>query len=272
MKEFTVTENTTLKNFTDNTYPQGSFYFSRLLKQKDIRVNGKKAERDQPVREGDKISYYLTAKQESRPCFIPVYEDENILLADKESGVNSEALYASLRERGEYYFIHRLDRNTTGLIVFAKNKGAEEELLSCFKDRRVEKKYRALCFGSPKKDHEVLTAYLRKDEKRAAVQISDRENFGEKIVTEYRVLSRGEISCLEITLHTGKTHQIRAHLAHIGCPIVGDEKYGDSEKNARYKKRRQCLHAYSLCLHAGGPLQEIGDTVFRSERKFDITD
>lgn len=265
MKEFIVNENTDLRKFTDNTYPQGSLYLARLWKRRDVRVNGKKCDHNVPLRAGDRVTYYTTAAEEGKSLYTILYEDDRILVADKDSGVNAEAVYASLRERGEVYFIHRLDRNTQGLMLFAKTADAEHELLEAFRARKIEKYYEALCFGKFDKDHAIVTAYLEKDAAAARVRISSDPAHGEKIVTEYRVLARyPRFSKVEICLHTGKTHQIRAHLAWLGCPVVGDEKYGDSQKNRALSKTRQCLIAKRLVLHVGGTLADLDQRVFES--------
>ncbi len=266
MLQLTVDEAQSLKDFTDDHYAQAAFFWNALLRAKEIKVNGKRVDRDCPVKAGDVVSYYLTPKQAEKPAFYPVYEDENILIVDKESGVNSAAVFAALQRTGEYYFIHRLDRNTKGLLAFAKNEETEGALLTAFRGRRVEKKYHALCFGRFEREQDVLTAYLKKDAARALVQIFPAPKQGaEKIVTEYRVLSReGELTKAEITLHTGKTHQIRAHLASVGCPVVGDMKYGDEEGNKRLKAARQCLVAKSLRLDLDGRLVYLKEKIFTS--------
>lgn len=152
MKKLNVKENSTLKKFTDNFYPQGSFYFDRLLKSKDIRVNGVKVNKDAPLFPGDEVTYYTTAQQEKKTAYGIIYKDENIIICDKESGVNSEAVFNSLSEKyPDVRFIHRLDRNTQGLIAFALNEESEKELLTAFKEKRVQKKYLALCFGKFRK-------------------------------------------------------------------------------------------------------------------------
>ncbi len=266
MKRYLVPADDALKNFTDNTDAQASFCLRALLKRRDVKVNGVRAAGEVSLKAGDEVCYYMTPAEEQKVAFTVVYEDENVIVADKESGVNSEAVFSAFSRRGEAYFIHRLDRNTEGLIVFAKNRAAEGELLACFRERRVEKIYHALVFGKMPAESGVLTAYLRKDGARSLVRISDRPA-GEKIVTEYEVLEeRGETTLLKITLHTGKTHQIRAHLAHIGRPVVGDEKYGDPARNRAIHAARQRLIAKELRLLSGGPLAYLNGKKFVSAK------
>ena len=180
-----------LKQFTDNNLAQASFVFARLLKEKEIRVNGKKIGEDVPLCVGDEVCYFLTKKQEEKAAFHVVYEDENVVITDKESGVNSEAVFAALLRKygGRCAFIHRLDRTTQGLLVFAKNDAAAGVLLDAFKQKKVEKVYHALCFGSFPKKRDVLIAYLKKDATRALVRVLDTESLGaERIVTEYAAM------------------------------------------------------------------------------------
>ena len=266
MKKFTVTPPASLKEFTDATYPQGSFCLPALLRERDVKVNGVRVGRNTPLKAGDEVVYYTTPKQESLKSHSVVYEDENVLIADKPDGVETSALLSELGEGGEFYAVHRLDRNTKGLIVFAKNIGAEEELLAAFKERRVEKVYLARCKNHFKKDTAVLTAYLKKNAENSSVKIFDKEVAdGVKIVTEYRVLEkRGDTALVEVTLHTGKTHQIRAHLAHIGCPVLGDEKYGDGALNKKYGAKRQRLVSNRLCFKTGGVLEYLNGKEFLS--------
>ena len=268
MLQLVVDKAQSLKEFTENNYAQASFFWNILLKNKDVKVNGVRVGKDVQVKKGDVVSYYLTAKQAEKPAFYTVYQDEKILIIDKESGVNSEAVFAAIAREKECYFIHRLDRNTKGLLAFALTSEAADEMLAAFKEKRVEKRYHALCFGKFPKKADVLTAYLKKDAGKSLVRIYDKQVAdSEKIVTEYKLLGQDKtgLSKAEITLHTGKTHQIRAHLAHIGCPIVGDMKYGNSEQNKERNATRQCLVAKILRFEFIDILQYLNEKEFISQ-------
>lgn len=266
MKTFYVTQKTNLKDFTDSVYPQGSFCLSVLLKARDVKVNGVRVKSDAPLNEGDEVVYYTTPRQEQKPSHSVLYEDENIYIADKPSGVSSEGLFSELSSRGSFYAVHRLDRNTQGLIAYAKTKQAEEELLNAFKERKVTKKYIALCKNNFKNKGGILSAYLVKDEKSSRVKVySSPRADAEKIATEYCVREeRGDLALVEITLHTGKTHQIRAHTAFIGCPVLGDNKYGDEALNKKYAVTRQRLIAKYLSFDLCGSLSYLNGKTFES--------
>ncbi len=266
MKKYVVREESSLKDFTDNVCAQASFCFRALLKNKEIKVNGKKTGENILLRAGDEVCYYLTKAQEEKTSYTVLYEDESILVADKESGVHSEAVFSSLCERGETYFIHRLDRNTSGLIAFAKTKEAEQALKCAFSERRAEKVYHAIVAGTMPRPRDVLRAYLQKDADKAFVRISASPR-GEEIITEYETLeNRGETSLIKVILHTGKTHQIRAHLAYIGNPVLGDEKYGNRALNRKYGATRQRLLAKELSFSMQGKFSYLNGITFLSPK------
>ncbi len=264
MKTFTVKNQTTLKEFTDCTYPQGSFFYSALLKKGDIRVNGVRCHKDCNLKAGDEVVYYTTPAQEGKVSHLVVYEDENIIIADKLSGVSSEALFSEL-EKIAPFPVHRLDRNTAGLIVIAKTEKTQERLINAFKDRTVEKIYYCLAKNNFKAQSATLTAYLLKDGS-GTVKVFDKPAEGRvKIITSYAVeKAEKDLSLVKVILHTGKTHQIRAHLAFIGCPLLGDTKYGDFALNKKYAVTRQRLVATSLKFNLSGDLSYLNDKSFES--------
>lgn len=266
MKKFTVTEDTNLKDFTDGVYPQGSFCLAALLRAKDVKINGERVGKNRPLKRGDEVVYYTTQKQEQKPSHSVVFEDGNVYIADKPSGVSSEGLFSELSSKGEFYAVHRLDRNTQGLIIYAKNKEAESELLSAFKNREITKTYLAICKNNFRKKSAVLKAYLVKDGERGTVKVySEPRKNSSEIITEYTVSEEyGETALVKIILHTGKTHQIRAHTAFIGCPVLGDGKYGDGLLNKKYAATRQRLVAKYLSFGVKGKLSYLNGRTFES--------
>lgn len=235
--------------------------FCKLLRKKDIKINGKRINKDILVYENDKIEIYLPKElEETKINLDKVYEDENILVINKPAKIEVTGSNSLTEIINKQYTncefkpqpCHRIDRNTTGLVLFAKNKEALEILLEKFKKHEIEKHYLALVYGIPNKKEERLEAYLFKDNKKSQVYISDIFKKGyQKIITRYTVLEKRKdnTAVLDVEIETGRTHQIRAHLAHIGYPIIGDGKYGKNEINKQFGKKYQMLCSYKLKFH-----------------------
>ncbi|MBR2870976.1 MAG: RluA family pseudouridine synthase [Clostridia bacterium] len=223
--------------------------FQKLLRNKDVKVNGKRTGQDIILSQGDKVILYYN-KTNDKYSFL--YCDDNILVVDKKSGYTSESVFEQIKQKySNAKFIHRLDRNTSGVMVFALNKESENLLLDGFKNRTFDKKYLATVYGIVKKQQDVLTAYLLKDSENSLVKIFDKKVEGSVLIkTGYKVVKQyKETADLLVELFTGKTHQIRAHLAHIGHFIIGDGKYGDNQVNKKFGVKSQKLNSYSLTLH-----------------------
>ena len=265
MRKLIVNEkynNKKLSNFIlDNFKNLSSNTFYRTLRKKDIRINDIKVSENITVHTNDVISIYLTDEilYGNSININVVYEDDNILIVNKPENISVTEDYHStytltplLKEKFSKNLepCHRLDRNTSGLVLFAKNKESLNILLKKFKNKEIEKHYLATVYGIPKKEHAILTDYLFKDSKKSLVYISNipKKNYLE-IITEYTLVSKNikdNTSVLDINLHTGRTHQIRAHLAYIGLPIIGDGKYGNNEINKKFNKKTQMLTSYYL--------------------------
>ena len=261
MKELIVTKkynNKKLDKFLkDNLQNLSNNLFYKTLRKKDIKINGKRVSENVNVFENDKIQVYISdTLLEGSVNLDIIYEDKNILLINKPinievTGKNSLTdVVHRLYKLQEFLPMpcHRLDRNTSGLILFAKNQTALDILLDKFKHHEIEKHYLALVYGVPKKKSERLISYLFKDSSKSLVYISDVPKKGYlKIITSYSLIeSINNTSLLDVEIETGRTHQIRAHLSYIGLPIIGDGKYGINEINKKFKAKTQKLVSYKL--------------------------
>lgn len=260
------------------------------LKRRDVRVDGVRTGGEYRVRTGQEIRAFfpkaaLETKSSAQPPEI-VFEDEHVLLLNKPQGIPSQneddplsgdtaltRALAYLQSAGEktdqLHLCHRLDVQTGGLLLLVKDDAAYDAALKAFSERTNRKFYTCRVKGCPSRPEAVMRAYLRKDAEIARVSVTDFPVHGaQEIVTAYRVLERGETSRLEVELITGRTHQIRAHLAHVGHPILGDDKYGDRALNRRLGLRRQQLWATALELHAGGALAYLDGRRFEATCPF----
>ena len=258
-----INKKTYLSNYIFKTFPnlsKGKFFKS--LRNKDIKINEKRVNKDIILNDKDEIKLYIS---DNILFNLPqkldyIYDDQNIAIIFKPQGILSndetknldEPTLESLvkKENPNYIICHRLDRNTAGLVIFAKNDIAYASILSGFKNNSIIKEYIAYVSGSNfKNKEETLSQYISLNKKDGISKIYEKNNEKnslKSITTSYEVIytnTKRDYSILKVFIHNGKTHQIRAVLSNISHPIIGDSKYGKNEINKKFNKYRQLLFA-----------------------------
>lgn len=265
----------TLGNYVRKAFPLLSDRALRdAFAKRDVKMDGVRSGREEMIKGGAEVTVFTPAEM-----LIPVaYEDAHLLVLDKPAGISTDEdafggiqvpEWARMYAKGAYEprLCHRLDNQTCGLVALAKDEKTENALKAMFANRTGKKEYYCLVRGTPRPAHADAHAYLLKDPVQARVHVSVQEKKGAKpIETEYEVVAPGKLSLLHVTLHTGRTHQIRAHLAYLGHPIAGDDLYGDRAFNKECGIDRLMLCSARLCIDTEGLIPEIDGMVIESTR------
>lgn len=253
----------------------------KYLRENKIKVDGQKLPLSARLTCGSTVRLYVPeAVLQKRAAVAVVYEDAEVLVADKPAGLltlDETGLAADTLETRVAAYLgapaapcHRLDAGTSGLVIFAKTAAAEQLLTALIRRRALKKEYLCVTFGHPSPPQAELHGYLSKDAVKGVVQVRQRPAPGDKeIVTRYRTLAlSGPLALLQVELVTGRTHQIRAHLTSIGCPLLGDDKYGDRKANHARKLKYPALCAWRLAFPAlpEGPCAELSGKVLTAEK------
>lgn len=240
-------------------------YFQKLIEEHLVLVNGKVIKKRVLVEEGDEIEieFALTEELSIEPenLELPIlYEDEVLLAINKPANcvvhpalghpkhtvVNFLAYHLSLKEQGSNRpgIVHRLDKDTTGVLLCAKNLSCHEKLVELFSSRKIQKEYLAVCYQKPLQN-EISTLISRHPKNRQKMAVS--EDKGKMAETRIELLSSvPPLSTVRLFPKTGRTHQLRVHLSYLHSPILGDTLYGNTAINQKFHAKRQLLHAYSL--------------------------
>lgn len=263
-------------------YPDHSrSYFQYLIQQECVLVNGTLVKKQYRPTTGDEIeiTFQLTPELDVKPEAISLdilYEDDHLIVINKPAGMvvhPAPGSYSGTFANGLLYhcrqlnpedfdslrpgIVHRLDKDTTGTLIGVKTLEAHKKMIEKFSARQVEKRYLALCCGVPK-EGELSAPIKRHPIRRQEMTVSEE---GKEAISRFKILHRrGGLSLVEVQLITGRTHQIRVHLKHLNCPLLGDPVYGSESLNHKYKAARPMLHAQSIKFShpiTGAPLEFI---------------
>ena len=249
--EFTNTKNQKLFDAILGNNPNLNYQIlNQLLRKKDIRVNGQKILQNSFVQNGDRVTFFLPDKKQK--VLDIAYEDEQLIVVFKPQGLETTKADKTFLQTDcvedifeGAFACHRLDKNTEGLLVLAKNKQARDIMFECFKNHNVQKFYKAICYGNIK-EQETFVDYHKKQNNKVYI-FSEQQKETSKAITSYIKEKQNENFCLlDINIKTGKTHQIRAQLAHHKIYVLGDERYGNKQINKQFCTKKQQLCAYKL--------------------------
>lgn len=248
-----------------------------VLKRKDVRVNGARSGKGTLLRGGDALEIYADEASFSGTLDV-LFDDGRLMAVVKPQGLPCDvdadgvgedtALRRARRLHPQAALCHRLDAQTGGVLLFSLDEETAARAFEDFKEHRLRKTYRAILLKRPPKDDMTLRAYLAKDAHRAEVRVSDRPAPGAKpIVTRVKLLGmKGGLCVAALEPVTGKTHQLRAHMAHIGCPILGDDRYGDRARNREAGfASKLCLWCEEMAIPEGCALEEQVGMSFRAD-------
>ena len=262
-----------------------SFALREALKRKDLRINGRRSGAEATVRAGDALRLYIDEKYTQSSLRV-LFEGAGLLCVEKpqglpvdadEAGVGADTLLA--RARAMYpgaRLCHRLDAGTGGAILLATGEETYKAVLAAFRERTIGKTYALAVFGAPPQAEGSLVGYIAREEGKARVRVYDEPHAGAKIArTDYRLLDTRQVggrtvSFLEADIHTGRTHQIRAQMARAGCPLAGDDKYGDRESNAALHARMPALWCRRLVLPETGLPERLRGLRIESVPRFPL--
>lgn len=253
MKTFFPEKSIKLSKYLLEAY-EGTLSYSmlnKLFRKKDIKVDGVRISKDTELKGCEKVEVYFDGAEKKLEYNV-LFEDDNVLVVYKPKNITSEDFYKYLKHiYNSLEFCHRLDRNTDGIMLFAKNEQSYNEILSAFKNRTFEKIYVATVYGKFDKKSATLTHYLMKDSEKSQVAIFDKEGKNTKIIkSSYIVIGENEnTSTIAVKLLTGRTHQIRAQFAHVGHFVLGDGKYGNQNINKQLNAREMMLTSAKLTLN-----------------------